>query len=68
VDALPRRRAAAQRREVSRPDDEQTVEVTIGRVELRAPATPAQPPAVTPEPRRLSLDDYLRERDGGRRP
>jgi hypothetical protein len=52
---------------VSRADDDQTVEVTIGRVELRAPAAPAQPTAVAPEPPRLSLDDYLRERDGGRR-
>jgi hypothetical protein len=50
---------------------EQTIRISIGRVEVRAPTPPA-PPA-PPTPARLarpslSLDDYLRQRDeGGRR-
>lgn len=46
----------------------QVVQVTIGRVEVRAPAPPT-PPAPRPPPRQapmMSLADYLRER-GGRR-
>lgn len=46
-----------------------TIQVTIGRVEVRANMTP--PPArKTPEKKQsphLSLDQYLRERNGGRR-
>jgi hypothetical protein len=46
-----------------------TVRVTIGRVEVRAvqPPTPSQPrpPSALRSPR-LTLDDYLRERGGGR--
>jgi hypothetical protein len=44
------------------------VHVSIGRVEVHAPAAP--PPAVPPRPRpspRLTLDDYLRERSRSRR-
>ena len=46
------------------------VRVTIGRVEVRA-RMPAAPPAPAPAPRRreptLSLTDYLKQRDEGRR-
>lgn len=62
--AVPRRRAATE--ETSSP----TIRITIGRVEVRAVAPapgPAQPPtAARPEPG-LSLDDYLRQHNGGRR-
>jgi hypothetical protein len=49
---------------------EPTVQVTIGRVEVRAVTPPAQPqPGLTTRPRKpaLSLDDYLRRRKEGRR-
>ena len=43
-----------------------TVQVTIGRVEVRAIFTPSapQPPRPRPVPT-LSLDEYLKQRDGG---
>ena len=46
-----------------------TIQVTIGRVEVRAVhASPGPPsPRATPEASRLSLEDYLQERDGVRR-
>ena len=46
---------------------EPTIQVTIGRVEVRAvPAeTPVRP--ARPAPLSLSLEDYLRQRNGGRR-
>ncbi|HEX7318192.1 MAG TPA: hypothetical protein VF297_30085 [Pyrinomonadaceae bacterium] len=45
------------------------IEVTIGRIEVRAVTPPAPPP--TPqrrrqEPPKMSLDDYLRAHSGGR--
>jgi hypothetical protein len=44
------------------------VHVSIGRVEVRAIATPAAPRERTPEaPRGKQLDEYLRERDRGAR-
>lgn len=64
--AVPRRRAVAE--ETSSP----TIRITIGRVEVRAvtpdpPPEPAQPsPAAGPETG-LSLEDYLRQHNGGRR-
>ena len=44
-----------------------TIHVTIGRIEVRAtpPASPAK--RSTPSSSALSLDDYLRARDGGKR-
>jgi hypothetical protein len=50
------------------PNSPPNIQITIGRLEIRA-TTP--PPAVAARPRptspRLSLDDYLRARSGGRR-
>ncbi len=44
------------------------VQVTIGRIEVRAVPPPPAPPATsTPVGPRVALDDYLRERNGGRR-
>jgi hypothetical protein len=44
------------------------IHVSIGRVEVRAVATPAAPRERTPEaPRGKRLDEYLRERDRGAR-
>ncbi|HEU5330776.1 MAG TPA: hypothetical protein VFU78_21970, partial [Thermomicrobiales bacterium] len=44
-----------------------SIQVTIGRVEVRA--VPAETPAraARPAPPTLSLEDYLRQRNGGRR-
>jgi hypothetical protein len=49
-------------------DEEPTVQIAIGRIEIRATALPATPPrrARTPLPT-LGLDDYLRERERGGR-
>jgi hypothetical protein len=46
-----------------------TIQVSIGRVEVRAVTAPAQPPRVVQRkaPPLLSLDQYLRERNGGKR-
>lgn len=45
------------------------VKVTIGRIEVKAVREPAPPQAAAPPTRApvLSLDDYLAQRDGGRR-
>lgn len=52
------------------PEPEQAgpvINVTIGRVEVRAvPAAPARPRAEGMRPTPLSLDDYLKQRGGGR--
>jgi hypothetical protein len=44
-----------------------TIQVTIGRIEVRAttPVRPTRTERSTPSV--MSLDDYLRQRDGGRR-
>jgi hypothetical protein len=65
----PRRaaRAAAQAQQVPAPSAP-PVQVTIGRIEVRAvagPGTPARSPRAAPP--RLTLDDYLRSRSGGSR-
>lgn len=48
-----------------------TIEVTIGRIEVRALTPPAPPPQPSPrqrqEPPKMSLDDYLRAHSGGRK-
>jgi hypothetical protein len=45
---------------------EPTIRVTIGRIEVRAVSPPAPPPRRTKQPApEMSLDDYLRARDGG---
>lgn len=52
------------------PASQPRIEVTIGRVEVRAvhPAAPvAKPGARGTAPPRLSLDDYLRKQNGGKR-
>jgi len=46
--------------------DEPTIRVTIGRIEVRAVSPPAPPPRRTKQPApKMSLDDYLRARNGG---
>ncbi|MGB7921980.1 MAG: hypothetical protein WCF57_01915, partial [Pyrinomonadaceae bacterium] len=54
----------------SRPAPEPTINVTIGRIEVRATTTaPATPPAASrrqsADATPMSLDDYLRQRAGG---
>jgi hypothetical protein len=45
---------------------EPTIRVNIGRIEVRAVSPPAPPPRQTRQPApKMSLDDYLRARDGG---
>jgi hypothetical protein len=53
-------------------DDEPTIHITIGRVVVRGVTTPPstqqfQPSQPTPVESRLSLEDYLRQREGGSR-
>ncbi len=58
--------SATSRQEVAAPAP--TIEVHIGRIEVRA--TPPPPPAnqkSRPQPKLTSLDDYLRQRNGGDR-
>lgn len=59
---------APHKREGTQEASSPTVRITIGRVEVRAATPePAQPlPAARPEPA-LSLEDYLKQHDGGRR-
>jgi len=46
---------------------EPTIQVTIGRVEVRATTAPVQNRPRPKAPASMSLDEYLRGRDGGRR-
>jgi hypothetical protein len=46
------------------PPVEPTIQVTIGRVEVRA-TLPASPRVARPTAPKLSLDDYLKSRGGG---
>jgi len=44
------------------------IRVTIGRIDVRAVLPPAQPPRqTTPARPKLTLDEYLKQRNGGRR-
>jgi hypothetical protein len=43
-----------------------TINITIGRVEVKAVSPPARPAAKTTRRPIMSLDDYLRQRSGGR--
>jgi hypothetical protein len=67
---LPARRAAARAPSAAteRPEPAQTAEVTIGRVEVRAIHQAPPPPREAPARRgpSLTLDDYLKQRSGGR--
>ena len=51
------------------PEPAPTIKITIGRVDVRAimPAAPAPRPAPTRPSPALSLEDYLKQREGGRR-
>ena len=61
-------RAETRKRATSPPAREPTIQVTIGRIEVRAVTPPAQPAKPKkPTAPRLSLDDYLRRRDEERR-
>lgn len=44
-----------------------TIQVTIGRIEVRATPPPAPVPKPRPASPTMSLDDYLRQRNEGRR-
>ncbi len=44
-----------------------TIQVTIGRIEVRATQQPANSPSTRSSTPRLSLEDYLRQRNGGGR-
>jgi hypothetical protein len=57
---------SAPREESTQTQPPPTIEVTIGRIEVRALTPPAPPPRRRHEPPRLSLDDYLRAQGGGR--
>ncbi|MBF6336860.1 hypothetical protein IU450_13315 [Nocardia abscessus] len=66
--AAPVTRRAAATRAGRAPEPE--VRISIGRVEIRSVAAATEPTRRSDPPRRpnLSLDDYLRDRDGGDRP
>ena len=64
----PPRSAAQRRREPGpalAPEPEPSVRVTIGRIDVRAVAAPEGQRARTARPPRMSLDDYLRQRERG---
>ncbi|WP_322513379.1 hypothetical protein [Chloroflexus sp.] len=73
LDAPPPRAVPAIAREPVAPTRPPRITVTIGRVEVRA--MPPSPPLPSPPPRprsqppapKLSLDEYLRRREGGKR-
>ncbi|OAN38269.1 hypothetical protein A6A03_05105 [Chloroflexus islandicus] len=66
---MPREPVAPPPREPAAPPHPPRITVTIGRVEVRA--VPPPPPSSRPRPQppapRLSLDEYLRRREGGTR-
>ncbi len=52
----------------ARPSAAPTIQVTIGRIEVRAtPPAPATPRKAPPKPAAMSLEDYLKQRNEGRR-
>jgi len=64
----PPRSAIQRRREPGPalvPEPEPSVRVTIGRIDVRAVAAPEGQRARTARPPRMSLDDYLRQRERG---
>jgi hypothetical protein len=66
----PPRRAERGQAAAMPPSSPPTIEVTIGRVEVRAvhpPAPVARPKAAAPAAPSLSLEEYLRNQNGGRR-
>ena len=68
--AAPLSRAPAPQWRPAAPPQAPTVQVTIGRVEIRAvtpPTISTARPAERPVAARLSLDEYLRQRNEGRR-
>jgi hypothetical protein len=68
---LPRRAERGQAAAAATPPPPPTIEITIGRVEVRAtvspPAPVARPQPVAEAAPRLSLEEYLRIQNGGRR-
>lgn len=65
---IPAIRALPQNPSSQNPPPEPTINVTIGRVEIRATSPPARPRAQPKPASVLSLEDYLRQRaNGGRR-
>ncbi|HEX2209176.1 MAG TPA: hypothetical protein VHG93_15960, partial [Longimicrobium sp.] len=62
VRAAPLPPAVAEEAEAPAP----VIEVSIGRIEVRATQAPASPAPVRRAPSTLSLDDYLQRRGGGR--
>ena len=67
---LPRRAERGQAAAAAMPPPPPTIEITIGRVEVRAvhpPAPVARPQSAAQAAPRLSLEEYLRNQNGGRR-
>jgi hypothetical protein len=67
--SLPLTQAALAQRTAAPRDDHQVVHVTIGRIDVVATTAPAPAPSRAPAPRQatVSLADYLRSGNGGRR-
>jgi hypothetical protein len=67
----PRRAERGQAAAAATPPPPPTIEITIGRVEVRATVGPpvpvARPQPVAQTAPRLSLEEYLRNQNGGRR-
>ena len=62
--AAPREKWPPEPRGAPRPEAQQRVQVTIGRIEIRAAAAAQPPPAPPPRPKpAMSLDDYLARRE-----
>jgi hypothetical protein len=65
---MPRSQFTQRGREIAPPPALPTIQVTIGRIEIRAitpPVTPPMPSRPATTPARMSLDAYLRSRSGG---